>query len=100
MITKQTAERIYYAYSEIEKAKELIKDIKQSLETATNDTHTLLDRARGRRVIEMGVPSGGNGHRIFDVPLPVATKVIDAHIAANEEKLKELMAIAEIELRA
>lgn len=100
MITKQTAERIYWAYSEIEKAKELIKDIKQSLESATNDTHTLLDRARGRRVIEMGVPSGSNGHRIFDVPLPVATKVIDAHIAANEEKLKELMAIAEIELRA
>jgi hypothetical protein len=99
MITKQTAERIWWAYTEIEKARALVTEMKQAIETATDDVHSLVDKARGRRVIEMGVPSGSNGHRIFDVPLPVATKVIDAHIKANEEKLKELMAIAEIELK-
>lgn len=100
MITKNTAERIWTAYNEIEKAKELLKEARKALERATEDTHTSMDRLRGRRVIEMGVPSGSNGHRILDVPIEIAAKVIDAHIEKQERALKELMGIAEIELKS
>lgn len=97
MITKETSRRIYNAYIEIESCDKLMKDMKEAL-ASTGDTK--LNDAFGRRnSLELGVPSGNSGHRIFQVAPDLAVLVILAHKEKQEELLKELRSHAIIELK-
>ena len=56
--------------------------------------------AFGRQVdgLELGVPSGDNGRRLFNVPWELARPVIEAHIAQQKAIITVLSEKARIEL--
>lgn len=98
-ITAQTAAAIAYAYAEIEAAKNLLKTIN---ERKSGDTDTDFRDVFGRRraSLELGVPSGGSGHRIFSVGTELAAIVIRAHIDAKHSEIDALCVLAKNELSA
>lgn len=97
MITKETARRIYNAYSEIENCDKLMKDMKEALEK--NGEPKLQDSFGNRRGLQLGVPCGNDAHRLFNVPTDLAVTIIEAHRVNHEDLLKELRGIAIIELK-
>ncbi len=101
-ITQETAARIWQAYREIEASNKLLADMKAEREKpfGDGDKHapTLKDAFGRRRQLQLGIPSGENCHRIFDVSPLLAESVIRAHIAAKEKELVESNEQARIEL--
>lgn len=97
MITLETARDIAFAYREIEVAEKLLAEIIETL--WRRDTPDLRD-AFGRRAngLQLGVPSGSNGQRLFDVPWEIARPVIEAHIAQKRAIIATLSEKARIEL--
>lgn len=96
MITKDTAVRIAYAYSEIESAQQLLA----SLENANGhyeipDFRDAFGRQRG---LQLGVPSSVNGHRLMDVSPKLAAIIIRAHIDDKRAEIEALCEIAQNEL--
>lgn len=57
----------------------------------------LLAKHRG---LQLGVPSGENSHRLFNVPWPLAKVVIEAYLAAQHQIVAALNAKALIEAAA
>jgi hypothetical protein len=100
MITMRTAERIWSAYREIETAKKLLSDMKEvrGKEYIRRDEPTLKDAFGRRQHLELGVPSGESGHRIFRVAPELAESVIRAHISKQERALVEAQESARIEI--
>ncbi len=102
MITQETAIAIWAAHREIESAKKLIADMAAEREKpfADRSKHapTLKDAFGQRRHLQLGVPSGENCHRIFDVNPELAESVIRAHIAKKTVELVEANERARIEL--
>lgn len=97
MISKQTATDIAITYREIETAEKLLAEIAEAL--ANHEEPDLRD-AFGRRQggLQLGVPSGSNGHRLFNVPWGLAKPVIEAHIAQQKSEIAALAEKAKIEL--
>jgi hypothetical protein len=99
MISKQTAMDIALAYREIETAEKLRADV-----VAVADRHLRSDLRDvfGRRVdnLELGIPSGDNSRRIFQVPYSLAIPVIDAHIALHRSRVVALNEQARLEMTA
>jgi hypothetical protein len=97
MITEQTAVDIALAYREIAHGEKLLEEVK-----ATRDRFqgTDIRDAFGRRAdgLELGVPSGDNSKRLFQVKWSLAEPVIEAHIADKRSQLAALMIKAEAEL--
>ena len=60
---------------------------------------TLKDAFGRRRHLQLGIPSGENSHRLFDVPPPLAESVIRAHLAEQRKQLLLANERARIELR-
>lgn len=58
----------------------------------------LSDAFGDKRGLQLGVPSGSDGHRLFNVNIDLSVKIIEQHIKEQEARLIELMAIAKIEL--
>lgn len=105
MISKDTAERIWIAYREIETSEKLLTDMAKVREEEfkweqDKGKHepTLRDAFGRRRHLQMGVPSGENSHRIFDVSPQLAESVIKAHIAIKQKELVEAQEAARLEL--
>lgn len=100
MITKETAERIWVSYREIQAAEKLLLDMKQKREDENLDkmAATLTDAFGRRQHLQLGIPSGENGHRLFYVSPMLAEPVIRAHIAARYADLAEANEQARIEL--
>lgn len=97
MITKDTCANMWRSYNEIEKANQLIDDLKEQLEKHGD---LLLPDAFGRaKGLQLGVPSGHDSHRLFDVPPHIAIQVIEAHIKLHEDLLVKYNAHAIIESR-
>ncbi len=97
MISKETARKIFNCHGEIEKSNGLISAMKEAIkEEGTTD---LKDNFGDRRGLQLGIPSGQSGHTLYNVPVEISIKVIEAHIEQKERQLKELMAIATIELK-
>jgi hypothetical protein len=96
MITKNTAYDIWIAYDEITKAEKLLTD----LEELTKDDHemNLRDCFGRQRGLQLGIPSGENGHRLFDVNPKLAVQVIKAHIANKTSELSIMQERARCEL--
>lgn len=101
MITKETAVRIANTYVELENSQKLIDDMGKVLEQDKDKQYPNLYNAFGeRKGLQLGVPSGEIGHRLFDVSADLAVQVIQRHIEKKQARLRELMAIAFIELTA
>ncbi len=96
MITKQTAIDLALTYREIETAEGLLKDISQTI--ARRELPEIRDAfGRHQNGLQLGVPTGDNSHRLFNVPWPLAKIVIEAHLAAQQQLVAALNAKALIE---
>lgn len=91
LISMETARRIAFAWREIEVAQQLLEDISEEVER-----HRRIDirDAFGRRAdgLQLGVPSGENSHRLFNVPWKIARPVIELHIAEQRALIEVLSA--------
>lgn len=95
MITKDTAAGIALAHREIETAEALLKQIGEALNNGrVPDFRDAFGRQRG---LQLGVPSGDNSQRLFDVPWTLAKPIIEVHIVAQRGLIAEFTtkAIAE-----
>jgi hypothetical protein len=101
MITAETALEIAYAYREIETAEKLLAEITNEFTKRLKDPPDIRD-AFGRRQegLQLGVPSGSNGHRLYNVPWSLAKPVIEAHIANQKAIVAALCEKARTELEA
>lgn len=102
MVTKDTAALIWTAYREIESAEKLLADMRETRERAQADPHaaTLRDAFGRVRQLQLGIPSGENAHRLFDVSPVLAESVIRAHIENKRAELNEANERARIEANA
>lgn len=93
MITQETASSIWSAYREIEAGEKLLSDMAAERAKPFSDREkfppTLKDAFGRERHIEMGIPSGQSGHRLFGVSPELAESVIRAHIAKKRAELVE-----------
>lgn len=102
MITQETSAAIWHAYREIEAANKLLADMKAIRERDHLDkTAPTIRDAFGRpQHLQLGIPSGENGHRILQVAPALAESVINAHIANKRAELAEAQERARIELNS
>jgi hypothetical protein len=102
MITQETAARIWNAHREIESGTKMLEDVAKEREKGLRDydkhAPTLRDAFGHRRHFQLGVPSGENGHRLFDVSPMLAESCIRAHIENKRRDLAEANEAARIEL--
>lgn len=108
MLSQETAARVWQAYREIETANKLLSDMQEIREREQDrfrggmDKHApTLKNAFGRpQHLQLGIPSGENGHRLLEVAPELGESVIRAHIAKMGAKLAEANEQARIELGA
>ncbi|MBP6421582.1 MAG: hypothetical protein KA271_01685 [Propionivibrio sp.] len=103
LISLETCMAIYAAYREINAGEKLLADMKAEREKHRFDevdkyAPTLKDAFGRARQLQLGVPSGENAHRIFDVSPVLAESVIRAHIENKRAELVEANERARIEL--
>lgn len=97
MLTQQTATDIAVLYRDIEAAEELLAQVKGALDKMHQvDIRDVFGRRQYR--LQLGIPSGDNGHRILHVPYELAIPVIEATIASHRAALKALETKARAEL--
>lgn len=99
MISKQTAQEIAFAYREVETAESLLSEIDEAIRR--HEPPDIRD-AFGRRQdgLQLGVPSGSNGHRLFNVPWSLARPIITTHIAQQKAIIVTLSERAKVETGA
>ena len=96
MITKQTATDIAMAYREIETAEKLLGEIEEALRRReAPDIHDAFGRHQDG--LQLGVPTGQSGNRLFNVPWTLAKPIIEAHIAEHRAVIAALSEKAKIE---
>jgi hypothetical protein len=108
MLSQETAARVWQAYREIETANKLLSDMQESREREADrfgrgmDKHapTLKDAFGRPQHLQLGIPSGENGHRLLQVAPELGESVIRAHIAKMELALVEANEQARLELGA
>lgn len=96
MITEKTAARIAMAHQEITAAEELLAELEKT-RASDGDLPDFRDVFGRRRGLQLGVPSGDNARRLFNVTPELARPIIAAHVA-NQKALIEaltLQALAE-----
>ena len=101
MISKQTAMDLALAHREVDTAKALLADVEAASTSSSFDQNDIRD-VFGRRQhgLQLGVPSGQNGHRLFDVPWQLAKPIIRAHIEAQKARIAALTELALLEAAA
>lgn len=100
MITQKTCEAIWHTYREVEAGHKLLDDLKKERErTRVAPNQPCLKDAFGRvQQIQLGLPSGENSHRLYDVSPELAESMIRAHIANKKAALANLQETARAEL--
>ena len=100
MITQDTAAKIWQCYREIEVGNKLFDDLEKLVKEAKQDKTEakLRDVFGNQRNLQLGVPSGENAHRLFDVHPDLALSIIRAHIAEKQAELVRLEEKAKVEL--
>ena len=100
MITKETAAMAWECHREINVAKELLNDmVKLEKEYRFKpDEQKLKDAFGRRRDLQLGIPSGENAHRLFNVSPSLAKAVIRAHVSNKEAELVEINEQIKIEM--
>lgn len=82
IISKQTATDIAFAYREVESAEGLLKQIEDAM--SRRETVDIRDAfGRSQDGLQLGVPTGATGHRLFNVPWRLARPILEAHIAGQ-----------------
>src|SRR6185369_988934 len=71
---------------EIQKAEQLLKDMAKQEKDYPYDPNLRDAFGRGRN-LQLGIPSGENSHRLYDVHPKLAKSVIKAHIAEKQSEL-------------
>jgi hypothetical protein len=93
VIQFETAARIACAYREIEVAETLLEKVTEAIEKG--DGRDIRDVfGRPHRALQLGIPSGDNGHRLLDVSYELAVPVIEAHIAQKRAQIEALSNLA------
>jgi len=105
MISNETLERLWHCKREIAAGEKLLEDMAEvrkredeRINTLSRTEPTLKDAFGRRRQLQLGIPSGENGHRIFDVAPQLAESIIRAHIANKTAELTEATEQARVEL--
>ena len=102
MITQETAARIWNAHREIQTGIKLLEDVAKERERhlvpRDERAPTIRDAFGHRRHFQLGVPSGENGHKLFEVSPMLAESCIRAHIENKRRDLAEANEAARIEL--
>ena len=88
MISKQTAYDIWIAYDEVDKGEKLLADLEE--QRRRGESMNRRDAFGRPRPLQLGVPSGENAHRLFDVQPSLAIPVIQAHVAQKKAELQTL----------
>lgn len=97
LVTKNTAMDIALAYREVETAEKLLAEITDALNRRDiPDIRDAFGRLHGG--LELGVPSGQGGHRIFNVPWRLAKPIIETHIAHHRAIIATLSEKARAEI--
>jgi hypothetical protein len=98
-ISKDTSMSIALAHREIEAATKLLKEITEAIDRReVPDIRDAFGRQHGG--LELGVPSGNSGHRLYNVPWALARPIIEAHISAQKTLIDVLSEKARIEMDA
>ena len=99
ILSKNIATDIALCHREIETAETLLADIEKQLSTSAIEQEDIRD-VFGRRPggLQLGVPTGNSGQRLYQVPWTLAKPVIKAHIAAKRAELEALSIAALNEL--
>jgi hypothetical protein len=97
VISKETATDIALSYREVETAEKLLAEITEAF--SRRELPDIRD-AFGRQHdgLELGVPSGHGGHRLFHVPWTLARPIIEAHIAFHKSRIGLLTEKAKLEI--
>lgn len=99
MISAQTAMDIALTYREIETAGNLLAKISDEL--ASRKVPDVRDAfGRHQSGLQLGVPSGDNSQRMFNVPWSIVKPVIELHIAHQRALMATLNATAAEEMAA
>lgn len=89
MISFETARDLAYAYREVETADKLLEQLAEA-----KKWHKPPDvrDAFGRRQdgLQLGVPSGDNSQRMYNVAWELAVPIVEAHRAASQAKITAL----------
>ena len=98
-ISKKTAMDIALAYREVETAEDLLAEIGDAMKHRQSPD---IRDAFGRHQdgLQLGVPSGSNGHRLFNVPWVLARPIIESHVAQQRAIISALSEKAGLELSA
>ena len=105
LITGATAVRIAVAYQEIARGEKLLGDVRKCLDERGKHGHQIVaDQdlsdvfGRRQRSLQLGIPSGTNGHQICDMSYDLALPIIEAHIANKRAEVAALSILAKSEL--
>lgn len=99
MIGKQTAMDIALAYREVETGEKLLGDVRDAIDKFAHRPVDIRDAfGRTQHGLQLGVTSGENGHRLFNVPYDVAIPIIETHIAQQRAKIALLTLQARAEM--
>jgi hypothetical protein len=97
MISAQTAMDIALAYREVQAGEKLLADVREAMDrVSSRDIRDAFGRPQNG--LQLGVPSGENSHRMFNVPWALAVPVIETHIAAQRALINALCQQAEAEI--
>ena len=101
IIQQDTAILIWQCYREIMAAEKLLKDMEELKKKYPNDPHAryLKDAFGCAQDLQLGIPSGENSHRLFNVSSVLAKSVIVAHIANKKAELIKINEVARIEMK-
>ena len=98
-ISAETSTAIAYAHREIETAQNLLEEITDAIRNrAEPDIRDPFGRRQGG--LQLGVPTGANGHRLFNVPWSVCKPVLEMHIAQQRAAIDVLSQTALAEMGA
>lgn len=96
-ICKQTAMDIALAYREVETAEKLLAEVREATDRrGAPDIRDAFGRLQSG--LQLGVPSGDNSHRMFNVPWSLAEPIMEAHIANQRAIIAALSVKARAEL--
>lgn len=96
-ISKETAQKIALAYREVEVGETLLGQLKEAGGRGeAPDIRDVFGRHQGG--LQLGVPVGNDGRRLFNVEWSLALTIIEAHIAQQRAVISALSELARIEL--
>ena len=97
-ISEETARSIAFCYREIEVGTGLLLQIREAIrDRKAPDIRDVFGRPQNG--LQLGVPSGETGHRLFNVPWSLAQPIIEAHVAEQRAALQALSIKAAAEMQ-